>query len=174
MRVRDTHMTGFWFQSHAYDGNPALSRAYSGNPAPGETWATASAPCGKSFSRGPESPGPARERTTMGEKNGGAARATTKTRTAEKNGRPVRVFGYARVSSRDQNLARRGGRAQRWRWHRRAQPVLRQGERQRTSCAPSYQKLVHRMRPGGRARGQEHRPAGAQLRGHHRGVAPPH
>lgn len=32
----------------------------------------------------------------MGEKNSGAARATTKTRTAEKNGRPVR-FGRPRI-----------------------------------------------------------------------------
>lgn len=82
----------------------------------------------------------------MGEKNGGAARATTKTRTAEKNGRPVRVFGYARVSSRDQNLARQVDALTAFGIDERS--LFCDKASGKDFLRPSYQKLVHRMRPG--------------------------
>ena len=82
----------------------------------------------------------------MGEKNGGAARATTKTRTAEKNGRPVRVFGYARVSSRDQNLARQVDALTAFGIDERS--LFCDKASGKDFLRPSYQKLVRRMRPG--------------------------
>ena len=82
----------------------------------------------------------------MGEKNSGAARATTKTRTAEKNGRPVRVFGYARVSSRDQNLARQVDALTAFGIDERS--LFCDKASGKDFLRPSYQKLVRRMRPG--------------------------
>ena len=85
----------------------------------------------------------------MGEKSGGATRTTRTTRTTntpEKNRRPARVFGYARVSSRDQNLARQVDALTAFGIDERS--LFCDKASGKDFLRPSYQKLVRRMRPG--------------------------
>ena len=85
---------------------------------------------------------------------------------------PGIAYGYARVSSKDQNLDRQLDALS-------AFPIGKSNVYVDKASGkdfdrPMYKRLMKTMRPRGRSRGQEHRPTRAQLRRDHRGVAKRH